>query len=331
VSGTPVASVVVPAYNRAHLLPQLVRALEAQRGVDGFEAIIIDNGSVDDTSAVLHELAEKSTIPITVLRMEENKGPCPARNLGWRAAKAPIVAFTDDDCVPEEGWLAALLVHIENADLVQGRTEPDPTDPRPIGPFGRTVIIREEAGHYETCNLAYRKTLLEQLDGFDEDFHRLPGGPVTWGDDTDLGWRARESGARTTFATDAVVYHELRPSSFRRHLTEITRHDGIVLSLRRHPQMREVYYRRYFFNAAHPPALLAAGALVALAARPRSPLRWAMAAAAGANYTRACMATRHHPPQRRTWLKDLPLSFIADLFEIGVFTRASIRYRTPFF
>ena len=257
--------------------------------------IVIDNASVDDTFAVLKDLSEKSSFPLTVLQMQENRGPCAARNVGWRAAQAPIVAFTDDDCVPDARWLASLLAHMESADLVQGRTEPDPTDPRPIGPFGRTVEILEEQGHYETCNLAYRKSLLERLNGFDEDFHRLPGGPVTWGDDTDLGWRARKSGARTTFAADAVVYHELRPSSFRRHLQEITRRDGLVLSLRRHPEMRDYYYRRYWFNAAHPPALVAAGALAALAARPRSPLRWAVAAAAGAHYARMCMATRHHP------------------------------------
>jgi glycosyltransferase involved in cell wall biosynthesis len=326
-----VASVVIPAYNRAHLLPPLVKALEAQRDVGPFETIIIDNASDDDTYDVLTDLAKTAAIPIRVLRMPENRGPCAARNQGWRAATAPVIAFTDDDCLPDEGWLAALLQHVETAELVQGRTETDPTDPRPIGPFGRTVEIRAEHGHYETCNLAYRRDLLERLGGFDEDFHRLPGGPVTWGDDTDLGWRARESGATTAFADDAVVYHALRPSNFRRHLQEITRHDGLVLTLRRHPQLRDYYFHRYWFNAAHPPALAAGVAGLLLAARPRSPLRWLVAAIAGGVYARVCMKTRHGPARRRYWARDIPLSLIADLFEIAVFARASVRYRTPFF
>lgn len=330
-SGPPVASVVIPAYNRSHLLPRLVKALGTQKGVGPFEVIIIDNASTDDTPAVLKGLVPDAAFPLTTLKMDENRGPCAARNAGWRIAKAPIVAFTDDDCVPDEGWLAALLRHAETADLVQGRTETDPNDPRTIGPFGRTVIIREEHGHYETCNLAYRRDLLERLGGFDESFHRLPGGPVTWGDDTDLGWRARKSGARIEFASDAVVYHELRPSSFRRHLKEITRHDGLVLTLQRYPEMRDYYHRRYWFNAAHPPALLAAVGLVALLFRPKSLLRFAVATLLAGVYARACIATRHSPPRRRDWLRDIPLSWVADLFEIAVFTRASVRYRTPFF
>jgi GT2 family glycosyltransferase len=222
------------------------------------------------------------------------------------------------------------LETVETAELVQGRTEMDPTDPRPIGPFGRTVEIRAEHGHYETCNLAYTKDLLERLGGFDEAYHRVPGGPVTWGDDTDLGWRARESGAKTAFATDAVVYHALRPSSFRRHLQEITRHDGLVLALKRHPRLRDFYYHRYFFNAAHPPAIASAVAAVALVARPQSPWRWLAAGASGAAYAQACFKTRHAPARRRHWARDLPLSLVADLFEVAVFARASVRYRNLF-
>lgn len=328
-SAHPVASVVIPTYERAHLLPGLLRALEAQQGTGPFEVVIVDNGSTDDTPLVLRELAATASVPFRTVRLDENRGPSAARNAGWRAAHGPIIAFTDDDCLPQPDWLAALLARFEVADVVQGRTETDP-DAGPIGPFGRTVIVRQEHGNYETCNLAYRRSLLEDLGGFDESYHRQTGGPVTWGDDTDLGWRARKAGARTAFADDAVVHHELRPSSFRRYVREIPRRDGLVLSLRRHPELRANYYGGYWFSAAHPRAVAVAAAAVGVAARPRSTARWVLAGAAAAEYSRATLAERHGPARRRHWVRQLPLAFVADLLEVGVFAQASVRYRTLF-
>jgi glycosyltransferase involved in cell wall biosynthesis len=325
-----VASVVVPTYNRAHLLGRLFDALAAQEGVGPFELIVVDNASTDDTPAVLARLAAESPLPVVTLHMPVNAGPSKARNVGWRAGRAEIVAFTDDDCVPQPGWLASLLARFETADVVQGHTEPDPADGHVIGPFGRTVIVRAEHGHYETCNLAYRRDLLERLDGFDEQFHRVVGGPVTWGDDADMGWRARKAGARTAFADDALVLHGLRPSSFRRHLREIPRRDGLVLMLRRHPDLRDFYYRKIWFSRTHPAALATAGLALGLAHRPRSRLRWCAAAVSAGMYTRACLSTRHWPARRRDWVTQLPLAFVADLAEVAVFARASLRYRTLF-
>src|SRR3546814_1007830 len=65
--------------------------------------------SGDDTWDVLTGLAERSALCLRPLRIEENHGPAPARNLGWRSSSAPYVAFTDDDCVPRPDWLAQSL------------------------------------------------------------------------------------------------------------------------------------------------------------------------------------------------------------------------------
>ena len=329
----PDVCVVVPTHNRAQLLPRLVSRLEAQKGVESFEVVIVDDASADDTPTVLRDLADRTSLRLRVLRHDENRGPMAARNAGWRSTSAPLIAFTDDDCMPDDHWLAGLLAGSERADIVQGRTEPDPDDPTPIGPFGHTIIIREELGHYETCNLAYRRTILEQLGGFDETFFEpsrgRPRAPA-WGDDIDFGWRARKAGAQVTFVPEALVYHEIRPSNFGAYMRDATRREALVLSLKRYPEMRDYYYRRYWLNAAHPPAIATAVAFIALVGRPRSPLRWALAVGAAAIYARACMATRHAPARRRDWLRDLPLAFIADLFEIALFTRGSVRHRTFF-
>src|SRR4051812_19853042 len=104
----PAASVVVATHNRAELLARLTDALRAQSDVDAFEVIVVDDGSADATPDVLRRI-ERSWPALRTIRLDENRGPATARNAGWRAATAPIVAFTDDDCVPQAGWLAGLV------------------------------------------------------------------------------------------------------------------------------------------------------------------------------------------------------------------------------
>ena len=101
-----------------------------------------------------------------------------------------------------------------------------------IGPFSRTMAVLEELGYYETCNIGYRRSVLEGLDGFDEQF-RHP-----FGEDTDLAWRAREGGATTRFAPEALVYHEVWPGTLRSTLRDLRRREGIVQCAQRHPTAR---------------------------------------------------------------------------------------------
>src|SRR3954470_2668218 len=116
---TPAVSVVVSTFNRAHLVPRLVAALAAQDFARPYEVVIVDNGSSDGTREILERLAATTPIDMKVLDIERNNGPAPARNLGWRAASAPLVAFTDDDCVPQAGWLTALAGALDRVDLAQ--------------------------------------------------------------------------------------------------------------------------------------------------------------------------------------------------------------------
>src|SRR5260370_11204110 len=112
----PVVSVVIATRGRAELLAGVVAALEAQRGVGPFEVVFVDDASGDDTPVELGRLQRTSTIPIVVRSQERQQGPAAARNVGWRAARAPFVAFTDDDCRPGPDWLAGLVRHLEHAD-----------------------------------------------------------------------------------------------------------------------------------------------------------------------------------------------------------------------
>jgi len=115
----PEITVVVPTYRRPELLARVVAAMEKQTlDRDHFEVVVVDNGSGDDTGAVLADLAARASIRLRPLTIEVNRGPARARNLGWRCSGAPYVAFTDDDCVPEPGWLESGLTQLRFADAV---------------------------------------------------------------------------------------------------------------------------------------------------------------------------------------------------------------------
>src|SRR2546423_11745318 len=104
-SDTPVVSVVIPTRGRAERLAGVVAALEQQRDVNAFEVIFVDDASPDGTRDELERLRSASGIPIVVQTLDRQRGPAAARNVGWRTARAPVVAFTDDDCRPAPDWL----------------------------------------------------------------------------------------------------------------------------------------------------------------------------------------------------------------------------------
>lgn len=287
---------------------------------------MVDDASPDRTAEILGELAAEDVndVCMRVLRLPRNSGPAAARNAGWKAAAAPVIAFTDDDCAPRPGWLAAVLAAAADADIVEGRTLPDPQGAPSRGPFSHTVDVARFSDHYQTCNVAYRRTVLEQCGGFDEGF-RYP-----YGEDVDLGLRALESGARAVFAPDAVVEHDVSPSSLMAQIRNLPREEGQVLAVRRHPTFRSKLHRRYWLRPSHPPALMAGGALVLGLyglARHRMPVVGA-AAAATLPYVDhrlrkgRLFRTKAHLP----WV--IPQALILDLAEVAVLLRASLRHRT---
>src|SRR5438105_4262317 len=177
---SPAVAVVVPTCGRPDLLRRCVAALEAQSlAADAYEIIV-----VDDTLA--------------------RRGPAATRNIGWRRARAPIVAFTDDDTVPDADWLARGLAALEpGVDAVAGRI----VMPLPATP---TDYERNEQGleraEFVTANCFVRREVLIRLGGFDESF-RLP-----WREDSDLHFRLLEAGSIIAAAPAALVVHPVRPA-----------------------------------------------------------------------------------------------------------------------
>jgi glycosyltransferase involved in cell wall biosynthesis len=110
----PEVSVVVCTYGRATKLASCLEALARQTFRARAEVIVVDDGSTDSTAEVV------SQFDVRLEQHDVNRGLAAARNTGIRAAVAPVVAFTDDDCVPAEGWLEALLEQYYADDDVVG-------------------------------------------------------------------------------------------------------------------------------------------------------------------------------------------------------------------
>ena len=315
-------SVVVPTHNRSHLLGRLVSAFERQQNAPPFEVVIVDDGSGDDTWARLVELSQSSAVPLRALRLDVNRGPATARNAGWRSAAGQLILFTDDDCTPEPGWVAAMAGALGDADLVQGRTSPDPAQQHLSGAFSRTIEVSAPSDRFQTCNVGYRRTLLEATRGFDEEF-RHPAG-----EDTDLAWRALRAGASSQFEPNATVLHDVRPSSFWTHVRTTWRWSGVVLLVKRHPELRTQMYRRWFWKRSHPPTILAvSGIALTLVARNHAILRVAGASAV-IPYVRFRQKVWPLPGGGLERTAALPLALAADTAEVAVMVAASARFRT---
>ncbi len=312
-------SVAVSTYDRCESVLALLRALEAQTlPLERFEVVVADNGSRDGTPAALAAFAADTSLRLRVVTLERNEGPSGGRNAAWRATRAPIVAFTDDDCCPAPGWLhegvAAMEAH--GPCVAVGRTGPGPSDAHLLGlPFTR-VVQNDDARFFATCNVFYRRDDLEAVGGFDETF-RTPAG-----EDTDLGLRIRDLGRPPRFVASAAVHHPVRPPSFRATLRETVRWTGIPRVVARHPSVRrDLLHHRVFWKRAHPPAIVA---VLGLALVPRSRL----AALLLVPWLHHRLRTEPACPGPRRRVLALPGTFVVDVLEVGVMARGSIRERT---
>ncbi|MEA2442586.1 MAG: hypothetical protein QOH76_4010 [Thermoleophilaceae bacterium] len=307
-------SVVVPARNAAATLGRTLECLAAQ-AVDGrIEVVVVDDGSDDDTAAIARGA------PGEVKLVSEGRlGAAQARNRGVAEASAAVIAFTDADCFPTPTWLARALDTLVDADLVQGRVEPDPS--ARLGPFDRTIWVESERGFYETANLVVRRELFERIGGF-EDWLDTRGEKLL-AEDVWFGWRAVRAGARTRFASDAVVHHAVFPRGPGGYLAERLRLRYFPAIARQIPEFRRrTLFARYFLSprsAAFDAAL--AGALVAALSRSHVPL------VAAVPYAR--IATRGTLAYRRRAPLVAAVRAAGDVVGLGALAAGSVRWRSP--
>jgi cellulose synthase/poly-beta-1,6-N-acetylglucosamine synthase-like glycosyltransferase len=196
----PAVSVVVPVYNGARTIAACLEAIGRQEFDGETELIVVDNGSTDATAAIIARYGFARMVACAT------RGPAAARNAGIAAARHPVIAFTDSDCVPGPGWLTALTAALRpDIGGVGGRLESIARGPvqdvvAAIS-FDQRQAIESSLPYVITANCLFRREALAAVDGFDETF------PIAGGEDTDLGWRMTAGGARFAYADGAVCLH----------------------------------------------------------------------------------------------------------------------------
>src|SRR5215470_6495022 len=96
-------SVVVATYKRPEFLSRCLQALVNQSVLcKEYEIVIISDGPDNKTECLLNNTIEQfhHSPEIRFHALEDKKGPAAARNAGWKMAKADLILFTDDDCIP---------------------------------------------------------------------------------------------------------------------------------------------------------------------------------------------------------------------------------------
>lgn len=131
------------------------------------------------------------------------KGPAAARNFGWLNARADIIAFTDDDCLPDENWLSEIRPNISPNSLqaVTGRVVV-PRSKRPTDHAKNTAGL--ETADFVTANCACSKAALLRTGGFDEQFS------MAWREDSDLQFKLISQRIPVKKVSSAVVVHPVR-------------------------------------------------------------------------------------------------------------------------
>ena len=257
-SSATAVSVVVPTCGRMDLLDRCLDALTRQSlPGSSFEIIVVDDEPNHNT---LHLVAgwRARTLErgprLIYLPNSNQHGPAAARNLGWRSAQAPVVAFTDEDTVPSPAWLAqGMAAFGEDVDVLCGRLDA----PLPARPTEAQRAARRAASEtFCVANCFCRKKLLESIDGFDERFEQASHC------DADLHFRLLAMGARIVRAPEALVVQPVLPAPWGASLLRTRAAIFDALLYKKHPQL----YRERI--AATPPwdhYLAVAALLVTLA------------------------------------------------------------------
>jgi len=214
-------SVVVVNWDRRVLLRACLESLARQRGVE-FEVVVVDNGSGDGSVEMLaREFSSAQPFSLQIIRNRENRGFCSANNQAFAASSGEWIALLNNDAEADPDWLCSLRSACDNRPEVGMAASKILVheDPQRIDKVGQLIYLdgqnrgrgmgeidhgqydhTEEALWPDGCAALYRRDMLDQIGGFDEDF-------FAYGDDAELGLRARIAGWHCLYVPRAVVRH----------------------------------------------------------------------------------------------------------------------------
>jgi glycosyltransferase involved in cell wall biosynthesis len=215
-------TVVLPTFRRPNGLARVLGALAEQQdpGVP-WDVVVVDNDQRPGAAAVFAAHEHDLPVPASIVH-EPTPGATRARNSGVALASGDVIAFVDDDVVPDRAWLARLVAPIVSgrADAAGGRVALDPSVPLPswLGPDWIGYLSLYERGPDErvlasddyvlTANAAFRAERIRAIGGFDEVLGPRAGSPMV-NDDLDLCHRLAAAGGSIVYVPDAVVVHDV--------------------------------------------------------------------------------------------------------------------------
>jgi hypothetical protein len=237
-TATPRLSVVMPTYKRPDLLTRcLDRLVNQSLPGDAYEIIVVDDGQTDDSRAVVEAFAARTEgrPAVRYLRPLGTRGPAAARNRGWREARAPLVAFTDDDTEPDRDWLLEAERAMQTP--AAGRLQRMAVAGRVVVPTGERPTDHErmtkglEDAEFVTANAIVRRCALEAIGGFDERFKRA------WREDSDLHFGLLDHFGEVSRADKAIVVHPVRQAPWGISLRQQENSAFEALLYKKHPAL----------------------------------------------------------------------------------------------
>lgn len=249
-------SVVMPTYNRPDALPRALGALSRQTlDPASFELVLVEDPKNESPPAA-------GGLPFAVRLLRGTQpGASSARNVGWRAAQAPLVLFMGDDIIGAPDLLEQHIAwheqHAEETAGVLGRVRWARGLKRDAFmkwldqgiQFDYATIDGVEAGpgHFYTANVSLKRSMLERAGGFDED--RFP----FLYEDIDLGLRLAEHGFRLLYNEHAAAEHLHQPrlEDWTGRMERIARAERRWIE--RHPDQRPYFHDRFADALRRPP------------------------------------------------------------------------------
>lgn len=265
----PAVSVVVPSYNRRASLEMVLRGLAAQQGLrpGEMETLVVLDGSTDGSDAMLAGWVADGRLPGLRWELRPNGGQAAARDAGARAAAAPVLAFLDDDVVPEPGCVARHLLHhaggsrvtvLGDCEIVRAAEDPPFYRQFVWGWWEELYTSRVRPGrrpvYTDFCagNVSVRRDDYLASGGFDPAFRGYGG------EDYDLGYRLLKLGVRFVPDRRSRAMHHHRFGGYEA-LLRARRQEGVadVVMGRKHPELRAGLRlaHPHAFGGTHGPAV----------------------------------------------------------------------------
>lgn len=218
----PAITVCICTRNRVKYLGPTIAAVLSQEIPNGqFDVLVVDNGSTDGTAEMVTERFGSNTCATVRYVREDRAGLSRARNRGIAETTGDIIAFLDDDAIPEPGWLASIanaFASVPNAAVVGGKVVPmyegggaEWLTARVMGIFAPQIpgsgLRRTHHPIYPFgANIAFRKTVFNRIGSFREDLGYC-GSDLVPGEETELLMRLEKSGEIILYEPLAAVRH----------------------------------------------------------------------------------------------------------------------------